>query len=527
MERENGALTDRLKTIRLNFWHGFGLILIVAATLRLWGLSEPSLIADEAVTAGFARLPWSGILFDRIDNHPVLSFLIQKAWWQIAPGTEYLRVPSMAAGVATVAVAMMMVRDLVSVRAAMIAGLLFALSTGHIHYSQEARMYVFLVFGLSMATWGALGLYRPSSLSTRTYAILYIIGGAVSVHSHLIGLIGMGVISLPILIASVVMEDGRFPYLKRWLVANLILLVLALPWLVQIPEAMGTFPGYEEAGYRLFDVQWFFRNATGFPGSGGIWTIFELVMYLTVVYGIYVCWRHSRLELAVLIVGIVFVYPVIILILEMRSQILANRIFLPSIIGIVVGVGIALSSLRNIGIGIASAITFAAAISALNLVNHHNTFENYGGAFEVVDENGFDSAPVITCNHFWAAAIWETRPDATVLLYRKDSVFRYPGASYWEAARNGMSNLRGANAATLAQFIGEEFWYKGGLREALQDIDRISFIRPFCPGKIDVQLESAMAEIGFERQGRFLIDDNAPAQPIMEGPQTLVDFYVR
>lgn len=516
-----------LRSLRPNFWYGFGLILVVAVSLRLWGLTEPSLTADEAVTAGFARLPWGGILFDRIDNHPVLSFLIQKAWWQIAPGTEYLRVPSMATGVATVAVAMLMVRDLVSARAALIAGVLFALATGHIHYSQEARMYVFLVFGLTMASWGALGLYRPGGLITRAYTILYILGGAVSIHSHLIGLIGMAMISLPTLMASFEMGEERLTYWKRWLSANLVLLVLALPWLIQIPEAMGTFPGYEEAGYRLFDIQWFFRNATGFPGFGGVWTVFELVMYLTVVYGIFVSWRQSRLEVAALIIGLVFVYPMIILILETRTPILANRVFLPSIIGVVMGAGIALSSLRTFGLGAATVISIAASLSALNLVSSHNTFENYGGAFEVVDENGFDDAPVITCNHFWAAAIWETRRDAELLLYRRYSVFRYPGASYWEAARHGMSNLRGAEAATLARFIGEEHWIKGGLSEALQGENRISFIRPFCPGKLDVQLESALAEIGFEREARFLVEDNAPASPILEGPQTLVDFYVR
>ena len=130
----------------------------LSAGLRLFDLSAASLSADEAVTTAFAQLPWSAILFDRIDNHPVLSFLIQKAWWQIAPDTDWLRLPSAVAGVGSVLVAGLMMRDIVSERAGLLAALLTSLSAALIFYSQDARMYSFLVFGLFLALWGQMGL---------------------------------------------------------------------------------------------------------------------------------------------------------------------------------------------------------------------------------------------------------------------------------------------------------------------------------------------------------------------------------
>ncbi len=528
MERLGSAISGAEAIIkRLTFWHGFALVLLIAVTFRFWNLTGPSLTADEAVTAGFARLPWLSIMFDRIDNHPVLSFLIQKAWWQAAPGTELLRIPTAVAGIGTVAAVMLMMRDIWTARAALMVGAVLALSTAHIHYSQDARMYAFLVLGLTSACWGSVGMYRAGAFSHRTYASLYIVGGAVAIHSHLLGLVGMAMIGLSVLAASVLGDRGQLVYWKRWFVANLILLVLALPWLLQIPEAMGTFPGFASARNDLLDAQWFFRNATGLPGLGALAAPIELILYGGAVYGIYVCWKQSRPELAFLLAALVFVYPAIIVLMELRQPIFANRVFLPSVIGVAIGTGIALGGLKRLGLGLMVVLVLGASLSSARLVTSHNTFENYGGAFEIVDAQALNEAPIVTCNHFWAAAIWETRPGVEIYLIRSDSVFRYPGPEYWQAASNGMSNLRGASAETLAGFIGDTYWIRGGLEVALEAQDAAVFIRPFCPQELGPLTRESLEALGFHLEADSLVTDNAPPSPIMDGPQTRVGVYRR
>jgi uncharacterized membrane protein len=145
LDRNAGATSARL------FWATLAIITILAALLRFWNLSEVPIWQDEAVTRAFAQLDLWTLLTKNIDNHPPLSYVVQHFWHKINPDLAAGRVPAAVAGTASVAVVMLFLRDSVNTRAALIGGVFLALSTSHIFYSQDARMYAYIVLGLIIA----------------------------------------------------------------------------------------------------------------------------------------------------------------------------------------------------------------------------------------------------------------------------------------------------------------------------------------------------------------------------------------
>lgn len=141
----------------LVFAAAIALVLAVAALFRFMNLSRAPLWMDEAFTVLAARLSPSEIAFNEIDNHPPLVYLIQSFWTDAFSKLSLTCVPAAAAGTLTVAIVIFTNWSLWSRAAAIWAGILLAVSTGHIYYSQDARLYPFLVLGLAGSTWGLIG----------------------------------------------------------------------------------------------------------------------------------------------------------------------------------------------------------------------------------------------------------------------------------------------------------------------------------------------------------------------------------
>ena len=217
-----------------DFWIGFASVLLLATTLRFWNLSGLPIWMDESVTLAFARMPLDMIIFNEIDYHPPLSYVVQHIWHNIVPDPAFARVPAAIAGTATVALLLLMVRDCVSNRAAIFSGLFLALSTSHIHYSQEARMYVFLCLGMAIALWGTMGIISGKGQHRKTtYRIMFVLGGVIAIYSQIIGLPVMALLSLSLLVHSVVSED-RNRELAGWFILNFILFLFTPLILLQI-----------------------------------------------------------------------------------------------------------------------------------------------------------------------------------------------------------------------------------------------------------------------------------------------------
>ncbi len=132
-------------------WRSLVVVFLIGLALRLWGLGQESLWADEYYTLLTASQPSFGAVMDRVVNaepHPPLYFLIMHAWLALAGTSDIaLRLPSALAGALTVPLLFLLMRLLFPSRpgAAGVAAGLLAFSPMHIWYSQEARAYALLL----------------------------------------------------------------------------------------------------------------------------------------------------------------------------------------------------------------------------------------------------------------------------------------------------------------------------------------------------------------------------------------------
>ncbi|WP_439619334.1 glycosyltransferase family 39 protein [Hyphomonas sp.] len=504
----------------------FFAISLIALTLRLWHVNTPSLWMDEAIAVGLAELPIEAILFEQLDNHPPLFFLVQHVWQAMFPDPAMARIPAALIGVATVYVVMAALRDLVSLRAAIIAGLLLALSTGHTYYSQEVRMYALVLFGLALATWGGVGQAEPGRHAPRVYAALYVVGGAIAIYTQVIGLLAMGLIGFAAL-AGGLMAGGGKAFARSWLFRNLVLFVLILPWTLLIPGFFG-FTGLHQPPSVITSL-WYYNTMTGFPGLGFVGNLLVLVLYALACWGILRTWISGRKAFSLTLAGLVMAYPLALFVLSFDRPLISVRTLIPSALGVCMAAGIGLDGIRRkrLVLGIAAIILSASLASTAHQLAYPIKPENYKAAYRYLDGSGYGDAPILNCIDMSTAAAWYARPQAKIYLYQRGGLVHFAGPQYWQAARMSMRRYSVATSQEIDAFVGGRLLVDGGFDGAFGQSDKLVFMRPFCADRDMAEIESGLTQLGFTLQSERLIDEGAPPFQIMAMPHTWVTLYVR
>ena len=152
-----------------------GVIVLVAAGLRLWGLDSTSLWYDEVVTMRVARTAGPAALIELLDQidgtRAPLHPLVLQAWLRVfGPSDRAGRSFSALCGLATVAVIYLLGRAAFDEMTGRWAAWLAAICPPLVYYSREARMYAWLVL-LTCVSWLVFLSFRrrpdrPSALST-------------------------------------------------------------------------------------------------------------------------------------------------------------------------------------------------------------------------------------------------------------------------------------------------------------------------------------------------------------------------
>lgn len=165
------------------------LILVLALALRLISLDQ-SYWLDEAINVYFARetsLPFYLLKYSVGDFHPQGYFAVLWVWGHTVGFSEVAtRLISVGFGVGVVFLAFLIGEIKFSRKVGILAALLCALSPILIYYSQEARMYSFAAFALSLSVYAMFKWLKNSK-----WWVLYVVSLALVLYSDYVAYFGL------------------------------------------------------------------------------------------------------------------------------------------------------------------------------------------------------------------------------------------------------------------------------------------------------------------------------------------------
>lgn len=149
--------------------------IVIATILRLIALNQ-SLWLDEAINVIATRdRELTNLLFNYSigDFHPPLFHAILWSWFKVFPASEiFARIPSVVFAVATVFLTYKISKTITGKKElkkliTKLAPLLLAISSLHIYYSQEARMYSLAAFATSLTFLRVIKLKKKASVKNK------------------------------------------------------------------------------------------------------------------------------------------------------------------------------------------------------------------------------------------------------------------------------------------------------------------------------------------------------------------------
>ncbi|MGH2374009.1 MAG: glycosyltransferase family 39 protein [bacterium] len=204
-------------------------VLALAVLLRFGGIGEKSLWFDEAYALFVANRSLAEMLelVRSTDTHPPLYYIVLSFWVRWF-GTSEAALRSMGAvlSTATVAGTWWLGRRLGGGQVGMVAGFLIAVAPFHIRAAQDARMYPLLGL-LTLASWVALD---TALRGRRTAWAAYVLATVLMMYTHyfaVLNLLAQGIVVMR------TAPRGRL----SWLVSQLVILIVFLPWAPIVVDA--------------------------------------------------------------------------------------------------------------------------------------------------------------------------------------------------------------------------------------------------------------------------------------------------
>ncbi len=222
-------------------------LLLGAFALRLYHLGAESLWYDETVSAYLAlQTPAALVAHTARDIHPPAYYLLLHLWQLLSTptpafGLEFLLAwPSLWIGALGLALTYTLGKRWFGVTAALVALAAAGLQPFQVWYAQEVRMYALGAFCVLITLWAVtpwlvattpnasndLGTGGASGPSTRGLAT-YVVAAALGLYTLYYFLFWLVVLNACLMFCTWSRRRER----RRWLIAQVIVLLLWLPWL--------------------------------------------------------------------------------------------------------------------------------------------------------------------------------------------------------------------------------------------------------------------------------------------------------
>jgi mannosyltransferase len=200
-----------------------------ALSLRVIGLSENRLWLDELLSVNFSHHGLAEVLITvvRFDTHTPLYYLQLAVWMLFGTSDEYLMLNSVLWGVLGVISLYIVAERMMRPAAAFLAGMLLAVSPAAVFYSQQVRMYSFVMFLCIISFHCSLRFIETRKTSDLLATLLAMLA---VVYSHGAGLIMIvGVSAYWLFRAS---READPVLVRKIVLGHAILVLMSLPAVV-------------------------------------------------------------------------------------------------------------------------------------------------------------------------------------------------------------------------------------------------------------------------------------------------------
>jgi 4-amino-4-deoxy-L-arabinose transferase-like glycosyltransferase len=207
-------------------------ILILAVTLRMWGITSESYWLDESISIKQAQEDYATSIemVKEEVNFPLYTTLLH-FWMKPFGISEFSsRFLSLIFGVLSVMIIYLLAKRLFSERAAVISALFMCFSPIMIYYSQEARSYSLFVLLTLLSFY-----FFVSYLEKKDHAnlIAYVFFSLLLIYTHLFTFLVLLIQNMHILY---LFYQNKFKsrILLNWFIGQFVLLLLFIPWLLNL-----------------------------------------------------------------------------------------------------------------------------------------------------------------------------------------------------------------------------------------------------------------------------------------------------
>ena len=358
-------------------WRYLSVLLIAAAVLRLYRLSDDSLWYDEILSERRATAPLNDAhdLLRNGTHPPGYSQAILRPWLALGNGEWMQRFPSVVFGVATVAMTAVLGTRLAGRRAGLAAAALLAVMPLHLYYSREGRMYALLA--LVLLGW-VMALIRARERDTTLDWTVYALLGAASLYTHYYA--GFTILAVVGTTAVLELRHGFTTRTRRWLIATLGIGMLFAPWLPTFQDQLnnetflGWLPPLTLDGLIALPVQFFIGFEEDVTTRADIWSVG--IVALIILFRFSVQQLHSNAAgspdaaFTGAVIGAAFAGPVLLALIasEVRPLVFV-RYFVGVLPFLAILIGAALTRLRPVPVIAFSTLFAVATLHAVPIIN--------------------------------------------------------------------------------------------------------------------------------------------------------------
>ena len=303
----------------------------IALALRLWGLDFQELRGDEAWGFLFSLAPWTEIVRTTLvlrEPHPVASYLLQHVWLLVAGHGEFaFRFISAWFGALAVALIYRLGRQLrLGWPASILAAMLLALSPYAIWHSQDARMYsISLALTLASTVLALHALHQPRWRNWLAYVVITWL----ALHNHYFSIFILVAQNLFVLVTAVFDRSLR-RLVGPWLLAQMAVGLLYLPWLIAARDTLATYhgngdsPGFGAMWVRALSV---FAVGETVPAEQRLWVAL-LAGFLLALGAVRLLRAGGKLRQALFLLALYLAVPLLATWLSALSRPIFNERYL-------------------------------------------------------------------------------------------------------------------------------------------------------------------------------------------------------